>query len=74
MIQMPFGLNLFVTTLIASAVFLGVVDGFLYWTGGSPATISFQVLEASQRYPGIVFVIGLLIGILIGHLLFPQYR
>jgi hypothetical protein len=58
-------------TVIALAVVLAtgaVADACLYYVHGWTGTFSFLVLRQSRRYP----IIALLIGVLIGHLFWPQ--
>ncbi len=52
------------TVVVVSIVF----DAVMYWRGGWEATISYLVLTRSRRYQ----VIALAVGILIGHLFWPQ--
>jgi hypothetical protein len=59
------------TTVIALAAILvagAVADACLYYVHGWTGTFSFLVLRQSRRYP----IIALLIGVLIGHLFWPQ--
>jgi hypothetical protein len=63
---------------VTLAVVLGCVlllvgyDVYLHATGGYRATISHLLLEASRRQPLIPLFIGLALGILLGHLYWPQ--
>lgn len=50
-----------------------LIFGFDFWqltTGGYPATISFQSYKIATEYP----IVTLCIGIIAGHLWWPQYR
>jgi hypothetical protein len=50
-----------------------VYDIHLATTWGYHATISFQVLQAAREEPIIPLVVGLTLGILLGHIFWPQY-
>lgn len=51
-----------------AVVTAALVDLALAWSKGSSSTISHVVLDLSRRYPMIPFSVG----VLIGHLFFPQ--
>jgi len=65
---------LIVTLIVLLAVVAGLVafDIYLAVTGGYPATISYQALQAAREEPIIAVVLGLVLGILIGHIFWPQ--
>ncbi len=59
-------------TLLTSAVVLIVWDVWLYSRGGAGATISWQTYLAARTEPIIPLAIGLVLGILFGHLFWPN--
>ena len=64
--------------LVTNILFLILYDIVTYKVDGNPATISRVTLEFASKYPylGVPLVGGILllgIGILIGHLFFPQH-
>lgn len=58
--------------LLAVAVLLIGYDVWLYWQGGAKATISWHTYLASRTEPIIPLTIGLILGILLGHLFWPN--
>ena len=54
--------------LVATLLAVGAYDWWLYLTEGPSATISAEVLSTSRKWP----VVPLLVGILMGHLFWPQ--
>jgi hypothetical protein len=58
--------------LLAALVLLIGYDIYLHAVGGYPATISYRALQAARREPIIPLVVGLALGILLGHLYWPQ--
>ena len=57
--------------IIGGVVLFGVTwDMWVYVAGGYPATISHVVLGWSQAWPVVPFAVG----VLCGHLFWPQYR
>jgi hypothetical protein len=60
-------------TLLA-VITLVVFDVYLAVKGGYFATISYQVLAAAREEPIIPLVLGLVLGILMGHIFWPQYQ
>ncbi len=66
---------LFVTLLVilTAAALLGVYDVWLFARGGVENTISHQVLTHAQHTPILPLAIGLILGILLGHLFWPQH-
>ncbi len=65
---------LVVTLVTVLAALLGLVgyDIYLALRGGYPATISYQILQVSRAEPIIPLLVGLILGILLGHLFWPQ--
>jgi hypothetical protein len=63
-----------VTLLIILGAFLilAAYDIYLHTTGGYRATISYRALQAARSEPIIPLVVGLALGILLGHLYWPQ--
>jgi hypothetical protein len=54
--------------LLVSVVFYAAYDVFAAITWGREATLSFDILNASQMHP----IIALATGIVLGHLFWPQ--
>jgi hypothetical protein len=57
----------FVTVAVVAAY-----DIWAYRSHGYHATISYLLLSASQKRPIVAALIGLALGILLGHLFWPQ--
>lgn len=66
----PLLVTLFV--ILACAFVLIGYDVWLYWYGGTKATISWHTYLASRTEPIIPLAIGLILGILLGHLFWPN--
>ena len=58
--------------ILGALLILVVYDLHLYATGGYQATISYRALQAARREPIIPLLVGLALGILLGHLYWPQ--
>jgi hypothetical protein len=58
--------------LLLALVGLVVFDIYLAVSGGYSATISYQTLQAARDEPIIPLVVGLVLGILLGHIFWPQ--
>lgn len=59
-----------VIILAVVTVFLIVWDVYAFMTAGTPGTVSDIVLDFAGMHPVLPFIIG----VLMGHLLWPQYR
>ena len=59
--------------LICATLIIGY-DIWLDWRGGAKATISWHTFMASQADPIIPLAIGLILGILLGHLFWPNHQ
>ena len=59
-------------TLLTAVLGLVAYDVYLAVRWGSEATISYQLLQASRAEPIIPLALGLVLGILLGHLFWPQ--
>jgi hypothetical protein len=57
--------------LVAAVVLIGY-DVWLYVRGGTQATISWQTYLSARNEPIIPLVLGLIVGILFGHLFWPN--
>lgn len=66
----PLLVSLFV--VLAAAVVLIAYDVWLCWNGGAKATISWHTYLAACSEPIIPFAIGLILGVLAGHLFWPN--
>jgi hypothetical protein len=55
-----------------SVGFLLVADLFWLLRYGYQETISYQTLELSRSHPIVPFLVGFGVGLLAGHLFFPQ--
>lgn len=71
MLRHPLLVTLFV--ILTAATILIVFDVWLYGKGGAGATISWQTYQAARREPIIPIVIAFVVGVLFGHLFWPQY-
>jgi hypothetical protein len=68
--MLTFFLTMFWLLLVVSSV--AALDVWLYGRGGYHATISYMFLTAAERWPVVSFVVGLALGLLGGHLFWPQ--
>jgi hypothetical protein len=59
-------------TVLAAGVWLICYDVFLVWHYGVEQTISWQTYQAARSEPIIPLLLGLAVGILFGHLFWPQ--
>jgi hypothetical protein len=59
--------------ILAAAALLGVYDVWLFARGGVASTISHQVLAHAREAPILPLAVGLILGILLGHLFWPQH-
>jgi hypothetical protein len=59
-------------TLLTAVLGLVAYDVYLAVRWGYEATISYQLLQASRAEPIIPLALGLVLGILLGHLFWPQ--
>jgi hypothetical protein len=66
------GLLVTLLPLLLGGVFLIVLDVWLFGRGGYQATISYEVLQASRTHPVIPLLVGLVTGLLFGHLFWSQ--
>lgn len=57
-----------IALLVATALGLAIYDIVAVWRGGGRATISSVLLASAHSYPIIVLAIG----VLLGHLFWPQ--
>lgn len=55
--------------LVLGTAFAVLYDMFALWSGGAEATISRVIYATAQEYP----VLTLAVGILMGHLFWPQH-
>lgn len=62
-----------VVVIIAAPFLIGAYDLIAYRAAGNEATISRVCLDTAQRYPALMVCIGVLFGILLGHLFVPQH-
>jgi hypothetical protein len=69
---MTFTALFLVAFIVVGVTILTVYDIWALTTHGYEATMSYVILDASLNYPIIPFVVGLIIGILAGHLFAPQ--
>ena len=53
--------------LIITIVVLTIYNVAVAWMYGTEATISGVLVDAGRRYPILIFVIGLALGVAIGH-------
>ena len=51
-----------------------IYDSYLFMTGGTHATISWFIYQASYEKPFMVFMIGNVLGILCGHLFWQMTK
>ncbi len=51
---------------------IAVYDGWTFARRGYQTTISYLLLSAARKRPIVAALIGLLVGILFGHLFWPQ--
>lgn len=65
-------LLIFLGILITVCLAVGAWDVWLLRRDGVPGTISALTLAAARDYPAIPLVVGLAIGLLLGHLFLPQ--
>jgi len=56
--------------IVAVIMIVGIVDLSLWFGCGAACTLSKQLLSASEQYPILPFALG----VLVGHLLWPQSR
>ena len=63
---------LFGVWLSSAVVALVLMDFWLLTTGGTEHTFSAVLLAAAQRRPIVAAVVGLVMGVLLGHLFWPQ--
>ena len=68
-------MTLIVTLIVLLVAFLGLVifDIYLAASAGYCATISYQTLAAAKQEPIIPLIVGLVLGMLLGHIFWPQY-
>lgn len=59
-------------TIVTAAVVIVAYDVWLYLQGGAAATISWQLYLACKEDPIIPWLIGLIMGLIIGHLFWVQ--
>lgn len=59
---------------IISLISLLTYDLIVYFKGGNEATLSKVILDTSKDWPIIPLLIGLLFGLLSGHLFWPQTK
>jgi hypothetical protein len=67
---------LVVTLLVILIGFTGLIvyDVYLAAQGGYENTISYLCLQAARREPLLPLVVGLVLGLLLGHLFWPQFE
>ena len=65
---------LVITLLVILIGFTGLIiyDVYLAAQGGYENTISYRCLQAARREPLLPLVVGLVLGLLLGHLFWPQ--
>lgn len=63
---------LFGVLLIVTVTVWAVTDGLLLRAGGVEATYSRMLLAAMRRWPVLPFLAGFALGVLVGHLTWPQ--
>ncbi len=65
---------LVVTLLVILIGFTGLIvyDVYLAAQGGYENTISYRCLQVARREPLLPLVVGLVLGLLLGHLFWPQ--
>lgn len=66
----PLPITLLVISFAATIIVL--YDCWLLARGGPGATISWHTYEASQREPIVPLLLGFLVGLLCGHLFWPN--
>lgn len=59
--------------LVTTPFVIGAYDLTAYLHGGNDATISRTILDTAREYPLFPLVIGLMVGLLLGHLFLPQH-
>jgi hypothetical protein len=59
--------------VLGCAGVLAAYDVYLNAQGGLANTISHRALQAARQYPVIPLVLGLAVGLLLGHLFWPQH-
>lgn len=65
---MEVGISVLLITVLVAGGFLIAVDAWLAIRGGYDATMTAQVRRASRNSPVIPLLVGLVIGLLLGHL------
>ena len=59
---MQFLKSLTIATILLAVVGLSLFDVYIFWRGGTEATISWTIFEWSHKYPMIPFAVGVLCG------------
>lgn len=63
-------------TILVLCFVIGLLVGYDLWVwrkGGGDATISKILLNAAKKYPIVAVAFGIAIGVLLGHLFWPQH-